>query len=677
MPAEIIFAGNAKFGKLLELVFPGATRHYIRKFWSSSDTLQYIAEKNILSKMTDQFRSQILDPSDVLQQTSLPAFELAVSSLGGIIQYLEKSLISDDILSLGLFEVYNPLENSSTKLSRNLILDSVTMKNLEVLRNLRGEESSTLFKIINKCSTPFGKRLLRNWLCLPLCNQREELELRQEAVRELAENEVIQLKVASWTSVLAKLPDLERLLTTIHSASSLKRSRDHPDSRAVLFEGDLYRRRRITHFLNTLDGFQKLSMIMGEISRMLHSADEKNPIKSKLITNLAALQSDGGQFPDLESKIAFFRDAFDAEKVRKDMSIIPNPGADDEYDEAQEDIASAKRQLEEYLNTQKLFFKVRVCYFNEKPGKNRYQLEIPDAVVIKTTQNKNEVYKEVSKRKGFKRFHTPKIISLVSKLDAAESKRATLLSDIFRRILEKFDHDYQSWSMAIKCAAKLDALISLSKTKQIFESYESYSSLPDIVWPSTEQMSSESNGHLDAIFEAEELRNACLIEARQLIPNDITLKNGAMVLTGANMSGKSTLMRSVGLAVILAQIGAYVPAKRCTLTPVDRIFTRIGAYDEVIESQSTFMVELNETVAIVRHATTNSLVLIDELGRGTSTFDGIAIAQAVLEELAQHILCRCIFSTHFHSIVDELQDLPLITLAHMVSDLCVSCFSYY
>lgn len=660
----MIFAGTVQFGKLLELVFPGATRHYIRKFWSANDTLQYLAEKDILPKMTEQFRFQILDPSDVLQQTSLPAFELAVSSLGGIIQYLEKALIADDILSLNLFEVYNPLENSSTKLSQTLILDSVTMKNLEVLLNLRGEESSTLFKIINKCSTPFGKRLLRNWLCLPLCNQREELELRQEAVRELAENEVIQLKVASWTSVLAKLPDLERLLTTIHSASSLKRSRDHPDSRAILFEGDLYRRRRINHFLNTLDGFQNLSVLMGQISSLLHIADEKNPIQSKLITKLVALESEGGQFPDLASKIAFFRDSFDAEKARKDMSIIPNAGADAEYDEAQEDIASAKRELEEYLNKQKLFFKVRVCYYNEKPGKNRYQLEIPDSVVIKTTQNKEESYKEISKKKGYRRFHTPTILALVSKLEAAEGKKATLLSDIFRRILEKFDNDYQTWSMAIKCAAKLDALVSLSKTKQIFESYESYSSLPDIIWPST-----ESNGQLDAIFKAEELRNACLIEARQLIPNDITLMNGTMVLTGPNMAGKTTLMRSVGLAVILAQIGAYVPAKRCTLTPVDRIFTRIGAYDEVIEAQSTFMVELNETVAIVRHATTHSLVLIDELGRGTSTFDGIAIAQAVLEELAEHIRCRCIFSTHFHSIVDELQDLPFITLTHMVSDL--------
>ena len=675
MPAEILFSGVAQFGKLLELIYPTAPRHNFRKFWTSADTLQYIAEKDVLSKMSAQFRSQVLDPSDVLQQTSLPAYELAASSLGGIIQYLEKALISEDILSLGLFEVYIPAENTATKLSRNLILDSVTMKNLEVLQNLRGEETSTLFKIINKCSTPFGKRLLRNWLCLPLCNQREELELRQEAVRELAENGAVQLKVASWAAVLGKLPDLERLLTTIHSASSLKRSRDHPDSRAILFEGDLYRRRRLAHFLNTLDGFQSLSALMAEICALLSSTDE--PVKSKLLTQLVTLQSAGGLFPELESKIAHFRGSFDAEKARKELSIIPNPGADEEYDEAVEGIASAKRQLNEYLDKQKLFFGVRVCYFNEKPGKNRYQLEIPDSAVVKTTRSSSESYKEVGRKKGFKRFHTPTILKLVAKLEAEENRRASLLSDIFRRILEKFDNDYQHWSTAIRCAAKLDVLISLSKTKQIFESYESYSTLPNFIWPSSsaEQSAStiEEGGNQssdekeEAIFQAEELRNACLIEARQLIANDITLKNGTMVLTGPNMAGKTTLMRSVGLAVVLAQIGAYVPAKSCSLSPVDRIFTRIGAYDEVIESQSTFMVELNETVAIVRHATPHSLVLIDELGRGTSTFDGIAIAQAVLEELAEHTRCRCIFSTHFHSIVDELQDLPYITLAHMVS----------
>jgi DNA mismatch repair protein MSH6 len=150
------------------------------------------------------------------------------------------------------------------------------------------------------------------------------------------------------------------------------------------------------------------------------------------------------------------------------------------------------------------------------------------------------------------------------------------------------------------------------------------------------------------------------------IANDTSLTAAPiMVLTGPNMGGKSTLLRQTCLAVVMAQVGSYVPAAACTLTPVDRVFTRIGANDNIVAGQSTFMVELSETANILKHATRQSLVILDELGRGTSTFDGYAIAYAVLRHLVDHTACRTMFATHYHSLCDEFAVCPGVTLNHM------------
>ena len=132
------------------------------------------------------------------------------------------------------------------------------------------------------------------------------------------------------------------------------------------------------------------------------------------------------------------------------------------------------------------------------------------------------------------------------------------------------------------------------------------------------------------------------------------------------MGGKSTLMRQAGLTVILAQMGCYVPAESCRLTPVDRIFTRIGASDKILHGESTFFLELSETASILHHATKHSLVLMDELGRGTATFDGTAIAYSVVKELAQKINCRTLFSTHYHHLVEEFSHDDNVSMGHMV-----------
>jgi DNA mismatch repair protein MSH6 len=154
------------------------------------------------------------------------------------------------------------------------------------------------------------------------------------------------------------------------------------------------------------------------------------------------------------------------------------------------------------------------------------------------------------------------------------------------------------------------------------------------------------------------------------IPNDVALGGAAgptaVLLTGPNMGGKSTYLRTACTAVVLAQLGAYVPAEAATLTPVDRIFTRVGASDRILAGQSTFFVELAETSTILRHATEHSLVILDELGRGTSTFDGNAIAYAVTQHLVADIRCRTLFATHYHTLCDDFADNAGVALGHMV-----------
>lgn len=153
------------------------------------------------------------------------------------------------------------------------------------------------------------------------------------------------------------------------------------------------------------------------------------------------------------------------------------------------------------------------------------------------------------------------------------------------------------------------------------------------------------------------------------IPNDTTLGGDddatMILLTGPNMGGKSTLLRQTCIAVIMSQIGSYVPAEKCRLTPVDRIFTRIGANDNILAGQSTFMVELSETSKILREASPRSLVILDELGRGTSTFDGYAIAYSVLKYLTTHVRCLGLFSTHYGALTSEFMGNPLVKLMFM------------
>jgi len=306
-------------------------------------------------------------------------------------------------------------------------------------------------------------------------------------------------------------------------------------------------------------------------------------------------------------------------------------------------------------------------------NKDRYQIEVPMA-------NSNKVPRDwstKSQKKTHRRYRTPVVENLLARLTEAESNLAAAQKDTLRRVFEKFDDSFATWSTAVSCVALLDALLSLATV----------SSFPGYVQP---EVCPAAGGNCELHIEGG--RHPMLEYALQqrgdgeCIPNDLQLGGcehhsntndlqpqqrtrafvpRMLLLSGPNMGGKSTLLRQTCLLTVMAQIGCWVPADVCRLTPVDRIFTRVGASDRILAGQSTFFVELAETATILSAATKNSLCILDELGRGTATFDGTAIAHAVVEHMVGVKQCRALFATHYHSLITDWEMDPRVKLGHM------------
>jgi len=630
--------------RFLNCSLPGVRKEVLRKateFWETEKTLGLLAEKDYFEVKGEEFSwpdefQELVDAPEQRVVRAKPEAEFAVKALGALIWYLSVGFLDQELLSLRKFQVYRPVDslNSTEETAvaeqtacgptgKYMVLDGMTIRNLDLVPGPSGESEGTLLARIDSCLTPMGKRTLRHWVVTPLC---QAAAIRQ---RQIAVSDLMSLANASDIRLkLKKVPDLERLLSKIHTVGDQKRGESHPDSRAVMFEINTYSKRKILDLLMCLEGLKTVMEIMQTL--------QGNEFESKMLKNITLFEGQGGEFPDLTNILDYFDNAFDHTSARKEGKIMLSEGVDQELDAANEQLAELAKEMNDYLREQKQHFGCDVKYWGT--GKNRFQLEIP----VERIGRAGSEYTLASGTKKLKRFTTETTLEFLERQLAAENCRELALLDIQRKMFFTLSKHATVLRKAIGCVALLDCLLSLASYSASLQT----SCVPEVV---------SRPGLDEPCINITEGSHPCLdLKGDTLIPNDTVLgkDRNLIIITGPNMGGKSTLMRQTGLLVILAQIGAMVPATEMKFSPVDRIFTRLGAQDNIIGGESTFLVELQETGTILQHATRHSLVLIDELGRGTATYDGTAIAGAVLSFLAARA-CRTLFATHYHNLTQE------------------------
>ncbi|KAI0179088.1 DNA mismatch repair protein Msh6 [Hypoxylon sp. FL1284] len=528
--------------------------------------------------------------------------DLLMSALGALVQYLRLLKIERDLLSQGNFTWYDPIRKNGT-----LILEGQTLINLEIFANsVNGGPEGTLFALLNRCVTPFGKRLFRQWVCHPLCDIKKINE-RFDAVEELNADPAVREKLSSQ---LTKMPDLERLISRIHAGAC-----------------------RPEDFVRVLEGFEQIN----RTAALLSNFGGDNGLMGRLISSL----------PNLEEPLSYWKTAFDRRKAREEKILIPERGIEEDFDESHDKIAEIKSDLQDLLDKKKAELKNRSLKFTDV-GKEVYQIEVPKSVKVPKD------WRQMSATASVKRYYFGRLTDLVRQLQEAEETHSQLVREVALRLFQRFDVDYETWLRAIRVTSQLDCLLSLARAS---------SSLGE---PSCRPVFVDEER---SVMEFEELRHPCMLNAvDDFIPNDVVLGGSSAkinLLTGANAAGKSTILRQSCVAVIMAQIGCHVPAASARLTPCDRIMSRLGANDNIFASQSTFFVELSETKKILSEATPRSLVILDELGRGTSSYDGVAVAQAVLHHVATHVGCIGFFATHYRSLATEFENHPEIRAKRM------------
>ena len=578
----------------------------------------------------------------ILRAASLAQPPVAFNAFGGCLYYLKRLLLDKQVLPLIDVSEWHPCDGDGNDAPTiaPLVLDGKTLENLEVFQNLSdGSSKGTLFSLIDHTCTAPGKRLLREWMCAPP-GAVKEIAHRQEAISSLMDAPELADQLRK---TFRRLPDLERLLTRVHSFSVVQASN------SATYYQDVGRK-RLNQFIKALEGLSSLDTAI-ESAQTLVSDD--------MASSLLQLLRRPRGFPNIAPSIQAFRNAFDWEQAKSAGRVVPLPGNDAAYDEASAAVDSICDDFEGILEKWRTRLKDKSISFWTPGGSTTepYQLAVSEETLKR--RGTPEELVQVSSKKGTRRFHTDEIKERVDAYLAARAKQEAALSAIATKLYADFAADAPLWRAALRCASQLDCLLALAKF-----SAKTGMCRPLFVEDST------------PFLDIREGANACVeaaMEGGECIRNDIRLGVASeagsprfLLVTGPNMGGKSTVLRQACITTILAHLGCWVPATSCALSPVDRIFTRIGANDAIMAGLSTFRVELEETSLILRHATERSLVILDELGRGTATYDGMAIAHGVMEHLVHKTGCLSLFATHYHALSREFEiPNPHIALFHM------------
>lgn len=516
--------------------------------------------------------------------------KVAFNAFGGLLYYLKSLKLDESVMTLANIREYSISKRGST----HMLLDGITLTNLEILNNtFDGSDKGTLLKLLNRAITPFGKRMLKDWILHPLMKV-DDINGRYDSVDYLM-NENPDFRVALEAGITG-LPDLERLLARIHGKTL-----------------------KFKDFLKVIESFEKVAKLV----KKMQGVELPNAgVLAKYINSFA---------PEIHECLHEWDDAFDRQQALNDI-VVPALGVDEQFDESSLKIDALEVRLNDLLKTYKKVYKSQeICYRDS--GKEIFLIEVPTKIKLIPKD-----WQQMGSTSKVKRYWSPEVRKLARELMEQRETHKLVCENLRFRMYEKFDRNYSVWKSAVKVVGNIDCILSITKASET------------IGYPSCRPCFTEEGS---GFVEFKELRHPCFSGTKEFIPNDVFLGKESPnfgLLTGANAAGKSTLMRTTGLAVILAQIGCYVPAQLAQLTPVDKIMTRLGANDNIMQGKSTFFVELSETKKILSNATNRSLVILDELGRGGSSSDGYAIAEAVLHHLATHVQPLGFFATHYGSL---------------------------
>ena len=552
----------------------------------------------------------------------------AIGAAGAVLHYLTQHLRRD---------VANLTRISFYQRSDYLALDFTTLRHLEILEPLHHDapRNASLYGALNRTVTPMGARRLRDWLSQPLATV-EPIRRRQEAVRTFVENAA---GLEELRAQLAQVRDLERTLGRLSAGTGNAR--------------DLIALRM------ALDQVPRLKQIVRELTAAAAKRGGPSPDSDQsLLTSSPAEEMKEGESGEVAERVpALLEDLYGQVTELPELGELIGRAIVDEpllavkeggmirdgFDPALDELRTAMRggkdwiaklQQDEIVRTGIQSLKVR---FNSVFG---YYIEVTKANLDRVPQD----YIRKQTIANGERFITPELKEMEGKILGAEERGVKLEYELFQRVREAVLGRLPQIQQTAAALAQLDVLGAFAETARLYNYCR-----PQI-------------GNQGGLF-IREGRHPVLeqnLSEERFVPNDARLDGETQIalITGPNMAGKSTYIRQVALLALLAQTGSFIPAAEAQIDLVDRIFTRIGASDDLARGQSTFMVEMCETANILNNATPRSLIVLDEIGRGTSTFDGLSLAWSIVEHLHNQVGAKTLFATHYHELTELAARLP-------------------
>ncbi|XP_062120439.1 DNA mismatch repair protein MSH3 isoform X2 [Humulus lupulus] len=527
-----------------------------------------------------------------------------------------------------------------------MTLSANALQQLEVLQNNNdGSESGSLLQSMNHTLTIFGSRLLRHWVTRPLCD-RNLIIARHDAVSEIGESmgstqafqedaENAQIKKPEFYHVLSSVltnlgraPDIQRGITRIFHRTAT------PTEFISVIQAILHAGKQLQQLYNEVEEesneFLKTTNVCSELLRKLILTASSSTVIRHAAKLLSSLDKDAADKRDLQN-------------------LIISGGQFLEVARARKEIQSTKGELDSLITLFRKQLRMSKLEFMSVSG-TTHLIEL--SIDVKVPLN----WVKVNSTKKTIRYHPPEVLSALDKLSLANEELNIACQSAWNSFLEEFGKYYSDFQAAVQALAALDCLHSLA----ILSRNKNYVR-PLLVCDDEPVQIHISDGH-HPVLE--------IILQDSFVPNNTDLhaeREYCQIVTGPNMGGKSCYIRQVALIAIMAQVGSFVPASSAKLHVLDGIYTRMGASDSIQQGRSTFLEELSEASHILRTCTARSLVIIDELGRGTSTHDGVAIAYATLHHLLEHKRCMVLFVTHYPKIAEIITKFPISVGAYHVS----------